>query len=39
MNRVVKLAKKTKKYCLIFKIGFEKAYESVSWSFFGLYDN
>jgi hypothetical protein len=33
MNELVDWAKKTKKECLIFKVDFEKAYDSVEWSF------
>ncbi|WJX93184.1 hypothetical protein P8452_74743 [Trifolium repens] len=33
VNEVVDLAKRTKKECVIFKVDFEKAYDSVSWSF------
>ncbi|GAU38652.1 hypothetical protein TSUD_276920 [Trifolium subterraneum] len=33
VNEVVELAKKTKKECLIFKVDFEKAYDSVDWGF------
>lgn len=33
MNELVDLDKKSKKYCLIFKLDFEKSYNSVSWSF------
>ncbi|GAU47706.1 hypothetical protein TSUD_177110 [Trifolium subterraneum] len=32
-NEVVDLAKRAKKECLVFKVDFEKAYDSVSWSF------
>jgi hypothetical protein len=34
INEVVDLAKKSKYDCLIFKVDFENAYDSVSWSFF-----
>jgi len=34
VNELVDFAKKTKKDCLIFKVGFEKAYGSVDWVFF-----
>lgn len=33
VNEVVDLAKRTKAECLIFKVDFEKAYDSVSWGF------
>ncbi|MCI07449.1 LINE-1 reverse transcriptase like, partial [Trifolium medium] len=33
VNEVVDMAKRAKKECLIFKVDFEKAYDSVSWSF------
>ncbi|MCI15293.1 RNA-directed DNA polymerase (Reverse transcriptase) [Trifolium medium] len=33
VNEVVDLAKKTGRECLIFKVDFEKAYDSVEWSF------
>jgi hypothetical protein len=33
VNEVVDLAKKSGKECLIFKVDFEKAYDSVEWSF------
>ncbi|GAU21871.1 hypothetical protein TSUD_33680 [Trifolium subterraneum] len=33
VNEVVELAKKTKRECLIFKVDFEKAYDSVDWGF------
>jgi hypothetical protein len=33
INEVVDLAKKTGKQCLILKVDFEKAYDSVEWSF------
>ncbi|MCI06467.1 RNA-directed DNA polymerase (Reverse transcriptase), partial [Trifolium medium] len=32
VNEVVDLAKRTNKECVIFKVDFEKAYDSVSWS-------
>jgi hypothetical protein len=32
-NEVVDLAKRSKNDCLVFKVDFEKAYDSVSWSF------
>lgn len=35
MNEVVDYAKKRRKECLNFKVNFEKAYNSVSWSFLG----
>jgi hypothetical protein len=34
VDEVVDLAKRAKKECVIFKMDFEKAYNSVSWSFF-----
>jgi hypothetical protein len=37
INEVVDLAKKWKRECLILKLDFEKAYDSVDWGFFGLY--
>jgi hypothetical protein len=33
VNEVVELARKSKKECLIFKVDFEKAYDSVDWGF------
>jgi len=36
VNEVVDLAKKSKKECLIFKVDFEKSYDSVSSTFFFL---
>ncbi|MCI37724.1 RNA-directed DNA polymerase (Reverse transcriptase), partial [Trifolium medium] len=33
VNEVVDLAKRTGKECVIFKVDFEKAYDSVDWSF------
>lgn len=33
LNEVVNLAKVSKKECFIFKVDFEKSYDSVSWSF------
>lgn len=33
MNELVDLVKCRKKSCLLFKVDFEKAYDSVSWSF------
>ncbi|WJX91755.1 hypothetical protein P8452_73482 [Trifolium repens] len=33
VNEIVDLAKKTGKGCLVFKVDFEKAYDSVEWSF------
>lgn len=33
VSEVVDLAKKKKEECLIFKVDFEKAYDSVSWGF------
>jgi hypothetical protein len=35
---LVDYAKKAKKDCLIFKADFEKAYDSVDWGVFGVYD-
>ena len=32
-NEVVDEAKRWKKDCLIFKVNFEKAYDSISWDF------
>ncbi|WJX46310.1 Amidase 1 [Trifolium repens] len=32
-NEVIDLAKRSKKECLVFKVDFEKAYDSVSWTF------
>jgi hypothetical protein len=32
-NEVVELVKHTKKECVIFKVDFEKTYDSVSWTF------
>lgn len=37
VNELVSLFKKSKKYCLIFKVDFEKTYVSTSWSFSRLY--
>jgi hypothetical protein len=33
VNEVIDLAKRTKKKCMIFKVDFEKAYDSVNWKF------
>jgi hypothetical protein len=33
VNEVVEMAKRKKRDCVIFKVDFEKAYDSVSWSF------
>ncbi|MCI39297.1 RNA-directed DNA polymerase (Reverse transcriptase), partial [Trifolium medium] len=33
VNEVVDLAKRSGKECLIFKVDFEKAYDSVDWGF------
>jgi hypothetical protein len=33
VNEVVDMAKKSSKDCLILKVDFEKAYDSVDWSF------
>ncbi|MCH84850.1 RNA-directed DNA polymerase (Reverse transcriptase) [Trifolium medium] len=33
VNEVVDLAKRSKKECVIFKVDFERAYDSVSWGF------
>jgi hypothetical protein len=33
VKEVMDLAKKSKKDCLIFKVDFEKVYDSASWSF------
>lgn len=33
VNEVIELDKKSKKLCLIFKVSFEKAFDSVSWEF------
>lgn len=33
MNELADLAKMSKKPCLIFKLNFEKAYDSMCWSF------
>jgi hypothetical protein len=33
VNEVVDMAKKSGKDCLILKVDFEKAYDSVDWSF------
>ena len=37
VNEVVDLARKRKRECLILKVDFEKAYDSVDWVFFGVY--
>lgn len=37
-NELVDEAKKLKKKCLMFKVDFTKAYDSVSWVFFGVCD-
>lgn len=34
INKVVDFVKKKKKQCLILKVDFEKAYDSVNWKFF-----
>jgi hypothetical protein len=36
VNEVVDLAKRAKEKCIIFKVGFEKAYDSVNWSFLAI---
>lgn len=33
VNEVIDFARKARKDCLIFKVDFEKAYDSVSWDF------
>jgi hypothetical protein len=33
VNEVVDLAKRTGQSCMIFKVDFEKAYDSVEWSY------
>ena len=33
VNKLVDFAKKSKRECLILKVGFEKAYDSVDWGF------
>jgi hypothetical protein len=33
VNEVINFAKKNRKKCLIFKVDFEKAYDSVDWGF------
>jgi hypothetical protein len=33
VNEVIDVARKLKKKCLIFKVDFEKAFDSVSWVF------
>jgi hypothetical protein len=33
VNEVIDFAKKTGKECMIFKVDFEKAYDSVDWGF------
>jgi hypothetical protein len=33
VNEIIDVARKSRKECLIFKVDFEKAYDSVSWSF------
>lgn len=33
MNELIDLARKRGKDCIIFKVGFEKAYDSVCWDF------
>jgi hypothetical protein len=38
VNELVDFAKKAKKECLIFKVDFEKAYDSVDWGFFGVHN-
>jgi hypothetical protein len=38
INEIVDFAKKLNEECLILKVDFEKAYDSVDWGFFGLYD-
>lgn len=34
INEIVNLAHRSKSECLIFKVDFEKAYDSVNWGFF-----
>jgi len=38
INEVVDLAKKGNCECLVFKVDFEKTYDSVDFFFFGVYD-
>lgn len=38
VNEMVDLAKKSKRKCLILKVDFENAYDSVDWGVFGVYD-
>jgi hypothetical protein len=33
VNEIIDLARKEKRSCLIFKVDFEKTYDSVSWSY------
>lgn len=37
IKEMVNMSKISKKDYVIFKVDFEKAYNSISWSFFGLY--
>jgi hypothetical protein len=37
VNEVVEVARLQNRECLILKVDFEKAYDSVHWSFFGVY--
>ena len=38
VNEIVDLGKKLKRQCLILKVDFEKAYDSVDWGFLEYYD-
>lgn len=33
INKVIDLAKRQKEECMLFKVNFEKAYDSVSWGY------
>jgi hypothetical protein len=37
VNEIIDLAKKTGRECMVFKVDYEKAYDSVDWGFFGVH--
>jgi hypothetical protein len=38
VNELLDLAKRRNDKCLMFKVDFERAYDTVDWNFFGLHD-